>query len=73
MLQKDCIVVPSVANLYAQVVHSDLVQRWNKIQPIQCSSVRKGDDDDDKSEITAPDEVSPCHYHTVAPYRKTCT
>lgn len=34
-LQKDCIVVPSSATVYAQVVESDFVWRWNSLKPIR--------------------------------------
>jgi len=32
--QKDCIVVPSSATVYVQVVASKLAQNWNRLQPI---------------------------------------
>lgn len=35
LLEKDCIVVPSSATVYAQVVESDLVWRWNSLRPLQ--------------------------------------
>ncbi|XP_021926754.1 protein arginine N-methyltransferase 7 isoform X2 [Zootermopsis nevadensis] len=34
LLEKDCIVVPSSATVYVQVVGSQLAQNWNKLQPI---------------------------------------
>ena len=49
--QKDCIVVPSAANMYIQVVDSELVQRWNKFLPI---SIKDGDD------IIPPEEINQC-------------
>ncbi|XP_033755717.1 LOW QUALITY PROTEIN: protein arginine N-methyltransferase 7-like [Pecten maximus] len=42
LLQNDCIVVPSVANMYVQPVRSDLVRRWRDILPIKmggCDSI----------------------------------
>ena len=56
VLQKDCIVVPQAANMFAQVVHSDLVQRWNKIQHIH-GALGKTQAQDDKHVISTPDEV----------------
>ncbi|PSN41744.1 Protein arginine N-methyltransferase 7 [Blattella germanica] len=35
---KDCIVVPSLARVYAQVVSSQLAQNWNRMQPITDSN-----------------------------------
>lgn len=29
--QDDCIVIPSGATIYAQVIESDLAQKWNKL------------------------------------------
>jgi protein arginine N-methyltransferase 7 len=34
IFQKDCIVVPSSATVYVQVVASELAQKWNRLQPI---------------------------------------
>ena len=58
LLQSDCIVVPQAANMFAQVVHSDLVQRWNKIQSIHCSlNKQETQQNDDNCVISTPDEV----------------
>nr|CAD7567888.1 unnamed protein product [Timema californicum] len=35
LLEKDCIVVPSSATIYAQVVHSELAQKWNRLSPLK--------------------------------------
>nr|XP_022342003.1 protein arginine N-methyltransferase 7-like [Crassostrea virginica] len=35
LLQKNCIVVPSAANMYVQVASSDFIRRWRDIRPIQ--------------------------------------
>ncbi|OWF48041.1 Protein arginine N-methyltransferase 7 [Mizuhopecten yessoensis] len=51
LLQNDCIVVPSVANMYVQPVRSDMVRRWRDIQPIRI----QGCDD-----IAPPDELTKC-------------
>ncbi|KAI0213029.1 Protein arginine N-methyltransferase 7 [Lamellibrachia satsuma] len=51
LLKKDCIVVPSAANMYIQVVDSELVQRWNKFLPIR---IKDGDD------IIPPEEINQC-------------
>ncbi|XP_069113948.1 protein arginine N-methyltransferase 7-like [Argopecten irradians] len=51
LLQNDCIVVPSAANMYVQPVSSDLVRRWRDIQPIKL----QGYDD-----IIAPDDLTFC-------------
>ncbi|XP_060604526.1 protein arginine N-methyltransferase 7-like [Ruditapes philippinarum] len=50
LLEKDCIVIPSYANLYVQVVTSDLVRRWNQAEDIVVNDSR----------VTAPDEISNC-------------
>ncbi|XP_013405662.1 protein arginine N-methyltransferase 7 [Lingula anatina] len=34
LLEDDCTVVPTSANVYAQVVNSDFVRKWNTIQPL---------------------------------------
>ncbi|XP_014662743.1 PREDICTED: protein arginine N-methyltransferase 7-like [Priapulus caudatus] len=51
LLEKDCIVVPSAANMYCQVVDSRLVRMWNKLEPI-----RVGKD----VEIATPHKVAQC-------------
>ncbi|XP_060073824.1 protein arginine N-methyltransferase 7-like [Ylistrum balloti] len=51
LLQNDCIVVPSVANMYVQPVKSKLVRRWRDIQPIRMH----GCDD-----INPPDNLISC-------------
>ncbi len=33
-LQTDCLVVPTSAKMFAQVVKSDLASRWTKLHPI---------------------------------------
>nr|CAD7430778.1 unnamed protein product [Timema monikensis] len=35
LLEKDCIVVPSSATIYAQVMHSELAQKWNRLSPLR--------------------------------------
>ncbi|KAL5021846.1 hypothetical protein ScPMuIL_001001 [Solemya velum] len=37
LLERDCIVVPSVANMYVQLVKSEFVSKWNRVQPIRMS------------------------------------
>lgn len=51
LLEKDCIVVPSSATVYAQVVESDLVSRWHSMRPIKNGS---------ESIILPPPEVQQC-------------
>ena len=34
LLQEGCIVVPTKATMYAQVVHSDVLGAWNRVQSI---------------------------------------
>ena len=50
-LQKDCIVVPTAANMYIQVVQSDQILRWNTFLPIAVAG---------SSDIKPPPEVSSC-------------
>ena len=50
-IQEDCIVVPSAANMYAQVIESDSVRRWNKFLPIKIP---------DHKDVIPPDDVVRC-------------
>ncbi|KAK2140166.1 hypothetical protein LSH36_1457g00024 [Paralvinella palmiformis] len=34
LLEENCVVVPSLANLYIQVVHCDKASKWSRFQPI---------------------------------------
>lgn len=36
LLQKDCIVIPQSATIYAQIVDSPFVQNWNKLKDFFC-------------------------------------
>lgn len=36
LLQKDCIVIPHSATIYAQIIESPLVQNWNRLKDIFC-------------------------------------
>ncbi|XP_034251100.1 protein arginine N-methyltransferase 7-like [Thrips palmi] len=51
LLEKDCIVVPSSATVYAQVVESELVSRWHNMKPL-----KNGPD----NIILTPPEVMQC-------------
>ncbi|CAH1780265.1 unnamed protein product [Owenia fusiformis] len=51
LLQEDCIVVPTAATMYVQVVQSDFTKRFNKLQPIKVP----GCDD-----IIPPNDVTNC-------------
>ncbi|KAL4234504.1 Protein arginine N-methyltransferase 7 [Mactra antiquata] len=50
LLEDDCIVVPSVSNMYVQLVTSDLVKRWNQVPDISVKGSR----------VTSPSEISNC-------------
>lgn len=50
LLEKDCIVVPSFANMCVQLVRSDLVRRWNQIDDIIVNNTK----------VTVPDSISSC-------------
>lgn len=51
LLQKNCIVVPSAANMYVQVVSSDFIRRWRDIRPIKLPG---------GGDIETPPEMSSC-------------
>ncbi|XP_067002543.2 protein arginine N-methyltransferase 7 isoform X2 [Anabrus simplex] len=52
LLEKDCIVVPMSATIYAQVVESELAQKWNKLHPIV--------DGEGDTLVDTPPEVKKC-------------
>lgn len=51
LLEKDCRVVPNSATVYAQVVESEMIQRWNKLTPIDCGNT---------TVVTVPDSIMSC-------------
>lgn len=51
LLQKDCIVVPQAANMYAQVIHSDEIQQWNQLLPVKVPG---------SGDIEPPPEIRDC-------------
>ncbi|KAJ8302526.1 hypothetical protein KUTeg_018922 [Tegillarca granosa] len=51
LLEKDCIVIPTLANMYIQLVSSDFIRSWNEIKPIKM----KGYED-----VLPPDELTSC-------------
>ena len=51
LFQKDCIVVPSVARVYIQVVSSQLAQQWNRLQPVT---------DGLTTLLSTPDKIQKC-------------
>ncbi|XP_052815525.1 protein arginine N-methyltransferase 7-like isoform X2 [Mya arenaria] len=51
LLVKDCIVVPSVGNMYIQLVSSKLVRRWNQLDDL---------DIDGKTTVTSPLAMKRC-------------
>lgn len=50
LLEKDCLVVPNSATIYAQVIESDPIQRWNKLTPVDCGN----------TSLTVPDSIMSC-------------
>jgi len=40
LLTPDCIVVPSLARMYVQVINSDLIWRWHKLHPFDVGAKR---------------------------------
>jgi len=50
LLEEDCIVVPSAANMYVQLVHSPHVKKWNTYQPFHSNHVS----------IDPPPEIASC-------------
>lgn len=55
LLERDCIVVPMKATMYAQVVHSNKLVTWNRIRPIPIP--------DTKESILVPTDVKDCPGH----------
>ena len=51
LLEDDCEVVPSVGNMYAQLVSSDIIRRWTKIEDINIKGAEP---------ITAPTKMFRC-------------
>ena len=51
-VQKDCIVVPSAANMYIQVVQSDFIRRWSQLLPITVPGAEA---------IEPPPDLVRCH------------
>ena len=51
VFQADCIVVPSAANMYVQVISSDYVKRWNTFKAIEIT---------DKEDIRPPSDIVSC-------------
>ncbi|XP_064640600.1 protein arginine N-methyltransferase 7-like [Lineus longissimus] len=51
LLEKDCIVVPSLSNMYIQVVQSEFLWRCNRLQPVKVKGV---------GELRQPTETAQC-------------
>lgn len=52
LLEKDCIVIPESATIYAQIVECHVAQNWNRLKDIF--------DDDGGVLITVPDSIKKC-------------
>ncbi|XP_014204055.1 protein arginine N-methyltransferase 7 [Copidosoma floridanum] len=53
LLEKDCIVIPSSGTIYAQVVESTFVKRWNRVDPLKHNN-------SETTLIEAPDVTQSC-------------
>ncbi|XP_062594524.1 protein arginine N-methyltransferase 7-like [Saccostrea cucullata] len=51
LLKKNCIVVPTDANMYVQVVSSDFIRRWRDIRPVKIPGCE---------DIVPPPEMTSC-------------
>lgn len=52
LLQKDCIVVPHSATIYAQIIDSPYIQNWNRLKDIFC--------EDGNLLVKVPEDIKNC-------------
>lgn len=52
LLQKDCIVIPQSATIYAQIIDSPFIQNWNRLKEIFCP--------DGKLLVKIPENIKNC-------------